>query len=398
MTTASYLRRPMVARPVDEEHRSSTPLELFFDLCFVVAVAQAAGRLHHALAEGHVSEGVVGYAMVFFAVWWAWMNFTWFASAYDTDDVLYRLAVLVQIAGVLVLAAGIPRAFDERDFSVTTVGYAVMRTALVAQWLRAARSDPDGRATALRYAAGVAVCQLCWISLLALPDGARLFGWLVLVPAELLVPVWAERAAGTSWHPRHIAERYGLFTLIVLGESVLAASTAVQSALDGGTAFRNVVTIAGGGLLIVFAMWWHYFAKPAEVLLDRIRSAFGTQPRAAFLWGYGHFVIFASAGAVGAGLQVAVDHATHVAHISDRAAAAAIAVPVALYLFTVWILQARPHLHGAAQHAAYPVTTGLVLIAIVLPEATLVIGLLVAGLVGYLLLTTAERSPHALRT
>ena len=90
-------------------------MELLFDLCFVVAVAQAGGRLHHALAENHVGQGVVGYGMVFFAIWWAWMNFTWFASAYDCDDVPYRLATLVQIAGALILAAGVPRAFDARD-------------------------------------------------------------------------------------------------------------------------------------------------------------------------------------------------------------------------------------------------------------------------------------------
>ncbi|HZB58785.1 MAG TPA: low temperature requirement protein A, partial [Actinomycetota bacterium] len=96
--------RPMVARTTDEGHRSATVLELFFDLCFVVAVAQAASALHHEVAEDHVGDGLVGYATVFFAIWWAWMNFTWFASAYDTDDVAYRLTTLVQIAGALILA------------------------------------------------------------------------------------------------------------------------------------------------------------------------------------------------------------------------------------------------------------------------------------------------------
>src|SRR5688572_5008916 len=102
----------MRPRSTTEAHRAATPLELFFDLCFVVAVAQASSRLHHALAENHVSQGVVGFGTVFFAIWWAWMNFSWFASAYDTDDVPYRLVTLVQIAGALILAAGVPRAFD----------------------------------------------------------------------------------------------------------------------------------------------------------------------------------------------------------------------------------------------------------------------------------------------
>ncbi|MFD6812169.1 low temperature requirement protein A, partial [Streptomyces anthocyanicus] len=109
---------PLTARSREEAHRTATPLELFFDLCFVVAVAQAGASLVHAVAEGHAGEGVASYAMVFFAIWWAWMNFSWFASAYDNDDVLYRVVTLVQIAGVLILAAGVSRAFEEHDFLV----------------------------------------------------------------------------------------------------------------------------------------------------------------------------------------------------------------------------------------------------------------------------------------
>ncbi|MQA98293.1 MAG: low temperature requirement protein A, partial [Streptosporangiales bacterium] len=95
---------------------------MLFDLCFVVAVAQAAAELHHGLAEVHVGPALLGYVLVFFAIWWAWMNFTWFASAYDTDDVPYRVLTLVQIAGVLVLAAGVPDAFLHYDFTLPTIG------------------------------------------------------------------------------------------------------------------------------------------------------------------------------------------------------------------------------------------------------------------------------------
>ena len=87
-------------------HRPATSLELLFDLVFVVAIAQAASRLHHGIVAGHTGEALLSYGMVFFAVWWAWMNFTWFASGYDTDDVPYRLLVLVQLIGALILAAG----------------------------------------------------------------------------------------------------------------------------------------------------------------------------------------------------------------------------------------------------------------------------------------------------
>src|SRR4029079_19640661 len=119
-------------------------------------------------------------------IWWAWMNFTWFASAYDNDDVPYRLAVMVQIVGALILAAGVPRAFDDRDFAVVAAGYVVMRVALVSLWLRAAVEHMEGRGCALRYAIGVAACQVGWILMLLLPEGDRGLAWGVLVPLELL--------------------------------------------------------------------------------------------------------------------------------------------------------------------------------------------------------------------
>ncbi|HET6500039.1 MAG TPA: low temperature requirement protein A, partial [Amycolatopsis sp.] len=231
MTDIAVLRR-MTARDPSEPHRASTPLELLFDLCFVVAVAQAAAQLHHSITEGRLGPGLLGYALVFFAIWWAWVNFTWFASAYDTDDVPYRLLTLVQIAGVLVLAAGVPAAFERLDFRTIVAGYVLMRLAMIAQWLRAARAHPAGRPAAIRYAIGIGVIQVCWILRLLLPAPWSGITFAVLILGELSVPAWAEfRGSATSWHPGHINERYGLFTLIVLGEAVAAATTAVQSAI-----------------------------------------------------------------------------------------------------------------------------------------------------------------------
>ena len=372
-TSGGAWYRPMVARPTDEEHRSATVLELFFDLCFVVAVAQAASALHHLIAEDHVGDGVVGYATVFFAIWWAWMNFTWFASAYDTDDVVYRLTTLVQIAGALILAAGVPDAMDGSDFAVITLGYVVMRLAMVAQWLRAAAADPPHRRSSLRFAAGIALVQLGWVLRLALPERLGMVSFLALVAAELAIPIWAERAAPTTWHPRHIAERYGLFTLIVLGECVLASTVAIQTALDENAALADLATTAAGGLLTVFGMWWLYFGKEA--------SEFLTSLRAGYIWGYGHYLVFASAAAVGAGLAVNVDHLTHHAAIGARGSAAAFTVPVALFLLAVWALQLRPH-HLARWHSALaPATAVLVLAATLASEPVLVTGLLVATMI-----------------
>ncbi|MEE4546096.1 low temperature requirement protein A [Streptomyces sp. V4-01] len=354
--------RRMTPRSRTEEHRASTPLELFFDLCFVVAVAQAGGRLVHAVGDGHPGHGVVGYLTVFFAIWWAWMNFSWFASAYDTDDVLYRVTTLVQIVGVLILAAGVPRGFDDGDFRLTAIGYVVMRLALVTQWLRAARSAHrngavEERATALSYAVGVTVCQVGWVILLV-PHGAPpVWVFALLAVAEMAVPPLAERHAPTSWHPRHIAERYGLFTIIVLGESVSAATVAVQSAVDSQASTAKLLPIAAGGLLIVFAAWWIYFAVPIH---DHLASN-----QQAFLWGYGHFAVFTSAAAIGAGLEIAVRQATGEAEISTRAASAAVTLPSAVFLFTVWLLHSRHYKRGLAQQLTLPVSAVLVLVCTV---------------------------------
>ena len=361
----------MVARNTAEVDRAATPLELFFDLCFVVAVAQASNRLHHAVADGGAGSAVVSYVLVFFAIWWAWMNFTWFSSAYDNDDVPYRLLTFVQIVGVLILAAGVPRAFDRRDFDVVFVGYLVMRVGLVSLWLRAARHDPPHRTTAIRYAAGISLCMVMWLVILLV--GWPVWAFALGAAVELAVPMLAERSAPTSWHPHHIAERYGLFTLIVLGESVLAATVAFQHAIDERDTNVTLYLTAAAGLLTVFGMWWMYFAKPAQWFL--------TSMRVAFVWGYGHYLVFASAAAVGAGIAVNVDRATHHASVSTAYAGAAVTIPVAVYLVTIWYLQVRPNAAGRMPTALHLVAAALVLMATFAPRPVVVTALIVAALV-----------------
>src|ERR1700712_4458869 len=173
------IRTRMSARDRDEAHRVSSPLELLFDLTFVVAIAQVADELTKKIDAGHALQGIVPFVMVFFAIWWAWLNFPWFASAYDADDIPYRLLVLLQMGGVLVLAAGVPAAFDHQNFFGITLGYFIMRIGLVAQWVRAAIENPAGRTTATRYAVGVTVVQLLWLSRLLLPTDSANQWWTV---------------------------------------------------------------------------------------------------------------------------------------------------------------------------------------------------------------------------
>ncbi len=380
--SGARLNARMAARSPHEHHRASTPLELLFDLVFVVAIAQAASGLHHAVGEAHALQGLVGFLMVFFAIWWAWMNFTWFASAYDCDDVPYRLAVFVQITGALILAAGVPAMFESRVPNLAVItGYVVMRAAMVAQWLRAAASDPGRRVTARRYALGITVLQVAWVGMLWMP-GLWGPGFVTLAALELAVPVWAERAEPTTWHPQHIAERYGLLTLIVLGESILSATVAIQSALASGEALPALLPIIIGGLLIVFSMWWAYFDRPVHDLLTSLVKA--------VVWGYGHYLVFAAAAAVGAGLAVNVDQVGHHTKISAAAAGAAVAIPVAVFLVCLWVLHDRPEYRRTRSFG--PIAAVLVLLTPLTGYAVFLTGGILASLIAIKLVLKREAS------
>jgi hypothetical protein len=326
--------RPMAARRPDEAHRASTPLELLFDLSSVVAVASAAAMLHHSLSENHIGHGVVGYLTVFFAIWWAWLNFTWFASSYDTDDVVHRVTTLVQITGVLVLAVGVPSAFEDGGFTVVTIGYVLMRLAMVSQWLRARHGDPERRTTATRYAVGVTVVQLGWVGRLFLPEGL-----------------------------------------------LLAAFRGARRVRDAGAGDRRT----GGG---------HHLprrprgraVRPVHPHRARRVDPRGEQrdPR-----GPGLGTDVASLASLSfAGLEVSVDYASHVAHLPPVAAAMTTTVPVAVYLLVVWFLQVFPSTRGTAMWA-FPAGAVLVLAASFGPAPIHVTAVLLAALVA--VVVTSER-------
>jgi low temperature requirement protein LtrA len=374
------LRIRMVARDQEEPHRVSSPLELLFDLTFVAAISQVADRLAHATELGHGAGAVRPFLMAFFAIWWAWMNFTWFGSAYDTDDVPYRVMTLMQMAGVLVLAAGVPAAF-EGAFTTVTVGYLVMRIGLVSLWTRAAIAHPEGRATAVRYAIGVSFVQALWVSRLALPGGGPLWLFFVLVALDLAVPPIAERAGETTWHPHHITERYGLFTIILLGESVLAATNAVQGAVANGLS-AHLVIIATDGLVILFTLWWIYFSEPDRDGLEERRNR-------SFFWGYGHYLVFAALTALGAGLAVAVasvDEGKHHIEVGSEAVVASVGIPVAVVLVMLWVLRA-PLNRNVMRPEPTGIAAALVLLtAYLAPTAGVAAGLTVIAVILVLLL------------
>lgn len=370
------LLRTMSGRDTGEAHRASTPLELFFDLVLVVSIASGAAQLHHGLAEGHL-EAAIGFVLVFFAVWWAWLNYSWFASAYDTDDVLFRVLTFAIMVGSLTLAAGVPDLFEDGQSAIVVGGYCLMRLAMVVLWLRAAAGHAERRRTCLTYAAGISVVQVLWVARLLVHDEAWLVPtFLVGVVLELAVPYVAERRGFTPFHPEHMAERYSLFTIIVLGEVVLSTMVAVQQALAHPT--LDLVLLIAGALLVVFSMWWIYFKGELVGLFRSSRLAIVTEV------GYGHVLVFGSVAAAGAALAAAVDVVTHHAHTTPQLVGLALAVPLAGYAATMAFLHRSP-----SQPRSDLVVVAVLVVALLatpflglsMGVAVLVMGLLLAAVV-----------------
>jgi low temperature requirement protein LtrA len=370
--------RPLLPRDPAQPHRAASTLELFFDLVFVVAVSIASAQLHHALSHADFLHGVTSYAMVFFAIWWAWMNFTWFATSFDNDDWLYRVTTFVQMGGVLILAAGIPRAFDQGDFAVPVLGYVVMRIAMVTQWLRASRAAGPLRQATRRYALGIASVQVLWILFLLIPSGpAQLVAFAVFALIEVGVPVFAEHRRQTPWHPHHITERYGLFTLIVLGESLLASANAIVDALDEVETLGPLIAIAVLTLVVTASLWWIYFWPPHH----RAITTFGRSLR----YGYTHYFVFAAAAAFSAGIEVELDVLTGESHLSNVAASFTVTIPIAVFLVGVWLVAIRENADRVV-NLVVPLGALLVLLDPVLPVPVTLTALILVAVVVVLVL------------
>lgn len=330
----------MLGRNPVEGNRASTPLELLFDLTFVVAFGVAGNQFAHLVAEGHIAAGLAGFGFAMFAIVWAWINFSWFASAYDTDDWLYRLLTMVQMVGVIILALGLPQMFESIDHgaelnnSVMVLGYIVMRVAMVVQWLRAASADPEHRSAALTYVVTLVIAQIGWVALLvASVDAVQTFGYgAALVLIEMSGPVIAERfKSGTPWHVHHIVERYGLLVIITLGEGIIGTVASISAVVEHQGWSPDAVLVAIAGVGLTFGLWWMYYILPSAEVLSRKRER-------SFVWGYGHLLIFASLAAVGAGLHVAAYFIEGESTIGPVGTVLALALPVGIYTASIYAL------------------------------------------------------------
>jgi low temperature requirement protein LtrA len=229
-------------------------------------------------------------------VWWAWSGFTFYANRFDTDDLPYRLLTLLAMFGVAVLATTVPSVFEGATIGFP-LAYVAVRVVLVTLYVRARRHVREARALATTFliAFGLGIC--IWLVSLALPRPWAYVGWACALAFELSAPLVAWRQIPKApIHPRHIPERFGLLTLIVLGESVLAVVFAVSKvSWDARSA-----AAATAGFIAAAALWWLYFDFVGEEGLTMGGILGG------LTYTYMHFLIVAGLAALGAGVKLAI--------------------------------------------------------------------------------------------
>jgi low temperature requirement protein LtrA len=289
------LVKPIRLWPNGSEHsRRVTWLELFFDLIFVAAVSQVAA----ALARDYSIHGLVRFAFMFLLIWWAWLGHTMYSTRFDADDAVQRLLTLVQIFAAAAMAANAKDSFDSRDSAGFGAAYAVLRIVLVVQYLRARRLRQTRHLTSL-YAAGFGVAALLWGLAAIVESPARFWIWGVALMVDLTTPWLAMSHSHKVPHGAdHLPERFGLFTIILLGESVAAVMHGMESQENWPL---SAAISAFLGMALAFGYWWWYFdgvhgASERHVRSKKDISRF-------HLWSYAHFPLYLAIAVTGVGIE-----------------------------------------------------------------------------------------------
>jgi len=323
-TISRFLDPPRLRTATAEryEERHATWLELFVDLVFVVAIAQLGTTFAHHVDLG----GFLRYLGLFVPVWWAWAGFTFYATRFDTDDLVYRVLALLGMFCVAALATTVPSAFAGHGNGFA-LAYSAIRIVIVLLYVRAWRHVREARALTGWFIAMFATAIVFWLVSLAVPAPGKYVLWAVALAFELAAPPRAWRLMRHApIHPAHIPERFGLLTIIVLGEAVLAVVIGTVdvkwSVLSGTTAFA--------GFLAAAAIWWIYFE-----FFDPSVASSGVARGMTFV--YAHYFLAAGIAALGVGVRVAIISAAPgnaFAHAGWVAAAGA-----ALYMFALGVIQ-----------------------------------------------------------
>lgn len=282
-----------------EEERRATWLELFFDLIFVVAIAE----LTHYL-DGHISlSGFFGFVALFVPIWWCWLGSTFYATRFDTDDLGHRLLTLLQMTLVAALAVNVHHGLGESSIGFA-ISYAAFRSLLIAQYLSAGYFVPTARPLIRWYVGGFAMSVVLWVMSIFVPIPWRFGLWIVGLMIDLATPLTIGRLV-IQLPPSlsHVSERLGLFTIIVLGESVVAVVRGVAQKEWDGTS----VVAALLGLSVAFSLWWIYFDSVDGSPLKAVRSG---RMHIAYTWLYAHLPLAIGLGATGVGVDQIVSTET----------------------------------------------------------------------------------------
>lgn len=323
-----------------ETARKVTWLELFFDLIFVAAVAQVAEPLH----EHYSLSGVLRFATLFALIWWAWTGYTVFATRFQSDDGIQRLLTLVQMFVVAAMAANAEDELHSRSSAGFMAAYAVLRLVLVAQYCRA-RHLPEARPLTTRYIAGHGIAALIWLASAFVDVPVRYVLWAMAFVIDLGTPwIALPHTVNVPPNPAHLPERFGLFTLILLGEAVVAVMHGMKSQhewtwLAASSAFS--------GMALLFLLWWWYFDVAAAASERFVRSR---QDATRFhIWSYAHFPLYLGVVVAGVGVQRMVTAAARSPLTSEDAVLMAGAIAVVITAMTV--IGGRPE-RTAARAAA----------------------------------------------
>jgi low temperature requirement protein LtrA len=259
---------------------------------FVAAV----GQLANALAAQPTTGRFFEFLGIFVPVWWVWMGFTFYANRFDTDDLPYRLLTLLGMFAVAVLATTVPGVFRGAAIGFP-LAYVGARLVLLTLYARARRHVAEARALTSTFLFAFGAAVVVWLVSLAIHRPWNYVAWGGALVLELSAPFLAWRQIPRApIHPRHIPERFGLLTLIVLGESVLAVVLAVSRvSWDAGSAAAAIA-----GFLVATSLWWIYFDFLDEEAVSA-RGIFG-----GLTYTYAHYFIVVGLASLGAGVKIAV--------------------------------------------------------------------------------------------